>query len=320
MRADRLLSLVMLLQTRGKMTAETLARELGVSRRTILRDMDVLSGAGIPIYADGGHGGGIALDEHYRLSLTGLKADEATTLFVASNARLLRDVGLGEAAESTLLKLFTALPALHQPSVDQMRQRILIDPLWWWHGSQSLPFWPELQQAVSEDRCLRVVYAHWNGERVERVLEPYSLVAKASLWYLVGRRDGELRTYRVSRFKAVTLLDQHFERAPDFDLPTWWQERVNDFLSDPPEMGFTFTLRLDSARLPFAQLLMPRYDVVEPEGADGWLTLRFWTESVELAAMFVFGLGAQAVIVEPSILRDSVLTVAREVVRRYENG
>jgi predicted DNA-binding transcriptional regulator YafY len=219
MRADRLLAMVMLLQSNVKMTAKALAEALEVSRRTILRDVDALSIAGIPLYTDSGHGGGIALDENYRLNLTGLKEPEVRSLFIASNAELLHDIGLGDAAQSTLLKLFAALPAPHQPSVNHIRQRILIDPVWWWHELQPLPFWDELQQAVYEDYRIQVHYENYNGEVVERLLEPYSLVAKASLWYLVAKRDSEIHTYRVSRFQQVTLLDSHFQRPSDFDLP-----------------------------------------------------------------------------------------------------
>src|SRR5690606_27998148 len=126
MRAERLVTLVMLLQTRGKMTAQALAAELGVSRRTILRDIEALSISGVPIYAEGGHGGGIMLDEGYRTNLTGLQEEEARTLFLASNESLLKQLKLGEAAERTLLKLSAALPTRHQEAVQQMRQRFLI--------------------------------------------------------------------------------------------------------------------------------------------------------------------------------------------------
>ena len=131
MRADRLLTLVLLLQTRGRQTAQTLAAELGVSRRTILRDVEALSLAGIPVYAEGGHGGGIALDERYRTTLTGLGESEIRSLFIASNTSLLADVGLAEAAERSLLKLTASLPERYQPSVEHIRQRIYIDPVWW---------------------------------------------------------------------------------------------------------------------------------------------------------------------------------------------
>jgi predicted DNA-binding transcriptional regulator YafY len=313
MRADRLLTILMLLHSRGKMTTQTLAGELGVSRRTILRDVDALSYAGVPIYADGGHGGGIALDEHYRVTLTGLNEGEVRALFVSSNAKLLKDVGLGDAAESTLLKLFAALPAPHQPSVDHIRQRILIDPLWWWHDTQPLPFWDKLQQAVYEDRCIRVVYENYQGAVVERLLEPYSLVAKASLWYLIARREGDLRTYRVSRFHDVILLDAHFTRPPDFDLPTYWQAHAQDFVASASE--YRFTVRMPASRLTLVKWLIPgRWNVLDESEDREWLTARFQVETVDLAKMLVFGLGAGTTVLEPDELREAVLATARGMV------
>jgi predicted DNA-binding transcriptional regulator YafY len=319
MRADRLLSLVILLQTRGKMTAQTLAEELGVSRRTILRDVDALSFAGIPIYAEGGHGGGMALDENYRLTLTGLKEAEVRALFLSSNASLLQDIGLGEAAESTLLKLVAVLPAPHQPSVDSLRQRILIDPVWWWHDLQPLPFWDELQQAVYEDRCIRVSYETYDGEVTERMLEPYSLVAKASLWYLIARREGELRTYRVSRLKQVTLLDAHFQRDPDFDLPAYWHDHIQGFLATLTE--YAFTLRIDSRHMASAKWYTPGHtEILEPPGDDGWLTARLWVESEAQAVQFVLTMGKSATIVEPDSLREKVVQAVRELVGIHASG
>ncbi|MEO8611478.1 MAG: WYL domain-containing protein [Chloroflexota bacterium] len=312
MRADRLLSLVLLLQTRGKMTALALAEELGVSRRTILRDIDALSFAGVPLYADGGHGGGIALDEKYRLSLTGLKESEAHTLFIGSNHKLLEDIGLGDAAESTLLKLLAALPALHQPSVNDMRQRILIDPLSWWHDSQPLPFWDQLQQAVYEDRCIQMRYESYSGESDERLLEPYSLVAKASLWYLIARRDGELRTYRVSRVINIELLDTHFRRAQDFDLSAYWHEHTQKFLEFIS--NYEFILRIDSHRVNPARWQSPgRAELIEPADKDGWLVVRCWGEALEEARSFTLSFGGAAQVVEPLELREAVLAAAREM-------
>lgn len=316
MRADRLLSIVMLLQARGKMTAERLAQELGVSRRTILRDVDSLSFAGIPLYTDGGHGGGIALDENYRVSLTGLNEAEVRALFVSGNAPLLKDVGLGEAAESTLLKLFAALPAPHQPSVDQIRQRILIDPLWWWHDTQPLPFWADLQQAVYEDRCLRVIYENYQGERIEREIEPYSLVAKASLWYLIGHHGGEIRTYRVSRFHQVTLLNQHFQRPAEFDLAAYWRDHSETFVSGASQ--YTFVLRLQESRLAFARGFTPgRWEVLDGPNEEGWLTVRFQIDNLELAKMLVLGLGSHARVLEPDDLREAVLNTSRDILAAY---
>lgn len=313
MRADRLLTIIMLLQTRGKMTAQSLADKLEVSRRTILRDIDALSFAGVPIYAEGGHGGGIALDENYRTTLTGLQDREIRTLFVGNNAQLLGEIGLGDAAESTMLKLLAVLPASHQLSVEHIRQRILIDPTWWWHDAQPLAFWEQLQQAVYEDRCIRTVYERPTGERVEHILEPYSLVAKSSVWYLIAQHDGELHTYRVSRFRQITLLDPHFQRREDFDLPTYWREHLQNFTETLAEYGFT--LRIQPDRMNFLKWLVPgRYQPIELPDADGWITVKFQLESIDLAKMLVFGLGQQATVVEPQELQEAIVSTAREFV------
>jgi predicted DNA-binding transcriptional regulator YafY len=316
MRADRLLAIMLLLQTRGKMKAESLAQELGVSRRTILRDIEALSISGVPIYAEGGHGGGIALDEGYRTNLTGLQEEEARTLFLASNESLLKQLKLGEAAERTLLKLTAALPTRHQEAVQHIRQRILIDPAWWWQDSQPPRFWEPLQQAVYEDRRVRASYERYDGQLVERVLEPYSLVAKSSIWYLVGKREGEFRIYRVTRFHDLVLLDQHFERDADYDLPTFWQSQLQHFVESMAE--YSLTLKVHPDRLTFLKWLTPgRHQVTEPEREGEWYTVRVQTESIELAKMLVFGLGSQATVVEPQSLHDAVVAAAREFCQRF---
>ena len=313
MRADRLLSIIMLLQTRGRLTTQRLAEELGVSRRTILRDVDALSLAGVPIYSEGGHGGGIALDENYRTTLTGLQDREVRTLFVANHAPALDEIGLGEAAKSTLLKLLAVLPTSQRPSVEYIRQRILIDSAWWWRDAQPPPFWDQLQQAVYDDRCIQAVYERHDGETIERVLEPYSLIAKSSVWYLLAQHARELHTYRVARFQSIALLDKHFERRHDFDLATYWQTHLQEFKEAVSE--YRFTLRLQADRLSFIRQLVPgRYQVIDSADADGWLTVQFDLESMDLARMLVFGLGGQAEIVEPPELKEAVLSAAREII------
>ena len=249
MRADRLLAIMLLLQTRGKQTAETLAHELEVSRRTILRDIEALSISGVPINAEGVHGGGITLDKNYRTNLTGLKEEEARTLFLGSNEKVFTQLNLNDAAERTTLKLTAALPTRHQEAVQQIRQRILIDPAWWWQDSQSPQFWDQLQQAVYEDRCIRAIYERYDGEVVERELEPYSLVAKSSIWYLVAKREQELRIYRVTRFHDLTLLDNHFARDESYDLPTYWQSHLQQFVESMSE--YAITLQVHPERMTF---------------------------------------------------------------------
>ncbi len=312
MRADRLLSLMLLLQMRGKMTAQALAKELGVSRRTILRDIDALSVAGVPVYAEGGHGGGFALDENYRTSLTGLQEAEIRTLFVTRNTQLFSEVGLGEAAKSTRRKLLAGLPTSQLPSVAYIRQRLLIDPAWWWREAQPPAFWEQLQQAVYEDRWIRAVYETHTQVVSERMLAPYSLVAKSSVWYLVAWRDQEFRPYRVSRFHELELLDQHFQREPGFDLPTYWEAHLQEFADALPD--YEFTLQVHPSRVSFLKSLVPgRCRFAMPSNEDNWVKVDIRLESLELAKMLVLGLGRQAQVLEPPELKQAVLEAAQDI-------
>jgi predicted DNA-binding transcriptional regulator YafY len=317
MRADRLVSIVMLLQARGKMTASRLATELEVSRRTILRDIEALSFAGVPIYTEGGHGGGIALDEKYRTTLTGLTETEVHALFLAGNNELLREVGLGGAAARTERKLLAALPLEHQPAVDFIRQRIYIDPLWWWHDSQPMPFWSELQTALYQDRALAVVYEKHDGEIVERVLRPYGLVSKSTFWYLVAEYQGQLRTYRVARLRSANVLADHFDRDPAFDLIAYWKEHLDEFVSS--FSVYECTLRIHPDRIGFARWLAPRRTRDLGVDADGWVRVCFRLESPELAKMLVFGLGAHCEVVEPQELHTTVLAACQTILSHRSN-
>ena len=317
MRADRLLTLILLLQTRGKMTAQELAGELGVSRRTILRDITALSISGIPVYSEGGHGGGIALIEEYRTSLTGLNTSEVQTLFLASNNHALRDLGLGDASENLLMKLLAALPKMHHSTADHIRQRLMIDPTWWWHDTATSPFWEELQRAVYEDRLIEATYENYDGDVSARVLAPYSLICKSSLWYLLAEREQELRTYRVTRFHSVRVLDQSFSRRPDFDLPTYWQEHIKNF--EDTFGTYRCTLRIHPQRETFVKWLMPgRWQLVNEPDEEGWITLSFLMDSDLLAKMLVFGLAGFVKVIDPPELKASVVAQARAVLQNLE--
>lgn len=311
MRADRLISIMLLLQARGKLTAQALATQLEVSTRTIQRDINAMSAAGIPIYADSGHGGGFSLDPGYRVSLTGLKEAEVRALFVSSSTHLLRDLGLGEAAENVQLKLSAALPRPHEQLVEQMRQRFHIDPVWW-YGPRSVPCLAELKQAVETDRRVQVRYEHRDGEVVERLLEPYGLVAKSSIWYLVAMRQGEIRVYRVGRFQQVTVLEERFERASEFDLVSYWEDHCTLFRSRL--VPFTFRLLVRNDHLTFVRSHLPgTFEIVASTNRDGWVTMRCETETLAAAKMFVLGLGAAAAVLEPAELHEAVLAQARAV-------
>ena len=216
MRADRLISIILHLQVQQKMTTHRLAEMLGVSRRTILRDIDALSATGVPIYTQSGEGGGVGLDENYRSSLTGLQESEVKALFLSGNLKLLSDIGLESASEQFMLKFFATLPALHRQTVERMRQRIFIDSDWWVDDDAPACL-PELLRAINHTHPLEAMYQNHQGGRVARVLEPHGLVAKGGVWYLIARRDGEFRTYRASRLEQVNVQPETFQRQPDFD-------------------------------------------------------------------------------------------------------
>ena len=321
MRADRLLSLILLLHARGRMTALDLAQHLEVSERTIYRDLDALSTAGIPVYAQPGAAGGVFLDEHYRLSLTGLSKAEAQSLFLSAESGPLRDLGMDRAVEDTLLKIFAALPSIHRTEVERMRQRFHIDPANWFQVVEPSPFLPLLQQAVWENRRVRVTYQPVEGALGQREVEAYGLVAKANIWYLVARKPGgELHNYRVVRFKDVTLLDSHFERDPDFDLAAYWKESCEAYerqsLRNFPK--YYATLRVHPASLwYFPGFLQGRYEQIGQPDRDGWYILRVTFDSRQEAQARVMGLGTGAVVIEPKELYADILQAAQAIVEMY---
>lgn len=324
MRADRLISLVLLLRTRGRMTAQALAEELEVSERTIYRDLDALSAAGIPVCTMAGTNGGIYLDEAYRHSLTTLSRAEVQSLFIASGIGPLKDLGLARASEESHLKLLEDLPRIHRAEVERMRQRFYIDPANWFQRSQPSPFFALLQQAVWEDRPIWITYQPVETPESERLVDAYALVAKANVWYLVGRKqDGAFHNYRVVRLKNVRLADGHFERDPAFDLPTHWEESCRKFEQESydrhPPYQAVFRVH-PAAYWYFPGYLEGRYEQIEAADESGWIVVRVTLDSMEEARMRALGLGAALRVVEPEELRLSVIETARTVLECYEGG
>ncbi len=228
MRASRLLSLLLLLQTRGRLTAGELARELEVSVRTIYRDVESLSAAGVPVYSDRGPTGGYQLLDGYRTRLTGLTPDEAESLFLAGMPGPAAELGLGTVLATAQLKLLAALPPELQSRAGRIGERFHLDAPGWFHEGERLPHLATVADAVWNQRRLHVRYQRWRGE-VERTLDPLGLVLKAGAWYLVARASGQLRTYRASRILELDVLDERFERPDDFDLATFWDTWSEQF-------------------------------------------------------------------------------------------
>lgn len=319
MRADRLLSLLLLLQTRGRMTARDLARRLEVSERTIYRDVSALSLAGVPVYAERGPGGGCALVEGYRTNLTGLTEPEARTLLISATAGPLVDLGLGGALDAALLKLLAALPAAQRDDAERARQRVHLDPSGWGQPEPA-PYLAAVQEAVWCERKLRLAYRKSNGQLAEYLVDPLGLVAKASVWYLVGAVTGALRTFRVSRVRAAEMTDLPGERPPDFDLPRYWDESSAQFQASWAQYPVTvsasprFVATLPDIFGARAHTLIER---AGPADARGWIQLTLTFDSFEVALGRVAGFGTSIEVLEPVELRDALLRLARDLVTFY---
>lgn len=325
MRADRLLSLMLLLRARGRMTARDLADHLEVTERTIYRDVEALSTAGVPVYTQPGTNGGIFLDEHYRISLTGLTRSEVMSLFVSGESVLLQDLGLSRTVADALLKLLTALPSCQRQEVDQLRQRLLIDPADWYSAERPALLLPRLQQAVWEDRVIDACYEQTVGEIITLTLEPYGLVAKANRWYVVGKETGgRLDVWWASHFQDVQLREARFSRDPAVDLEAFWQDWRAAY---EDEMNRVYPPCPAQIRVHPATLwlfhdgyMSCQYTQTGPPDDRGWVTLDVVFPAMENAVMYILGLGQYVEVVTPDELRDWVLHVARDIVAHYSSA
>ncbi|MFE3031064.1 helix-turn-helix transcriptional regulator [Streptomyces canus] len=322
MRAARLIKMVLLLQSRPSMTAAELARELEVSERTVTRDAQALSEAGVPVYADRGRAGGYRLIGGYRTRLTGLARSEAEALFLSGVPGALREMGLEDAASAARLKVSAALlPSLRDASRTSA-QRFHLDAPNWFSEPKSPELLPAVADAVWDDRRVTARYRGREGE-VERELEPYGLVLKAGVWYLCARvaDGGSFRVYRIDRFTAVTAGEARFERDEEFDLPGFWAERAEQFARSILRAEVVVRLSGDGVRrLPY---------VVDPASArealaaadaadeDGWLTLTLPVESEQVARTQLAGLGPEVEVLAPESLRARFAEDARRLGRLY---
>ncbi len=318
MRADRLLSILLLLQAHRQMTAGELARRLEVSERTIHRDMVALGIAGIPVIAERGTGGGWRLLEEYRTNLTGMNTAEIQALFLTRPSRLMADLGMEQASDAALIKLLAALPAISRQNAEDIRQRIHIDVAGWGQRDDAVPLLPIIQQAVWQQRRLRFTYGYDGEGAGERLGDPLGLVAKGSVWYMIVAIDGQPRTYRVSRVRSAELLDDLFERPPGFDLAAHWEESSARFSERIPR--FPATLRVEAGALS-AVRAGGRYTRIareDPPDADGWACVMVLFEDDHSAREFILSYGPRVEVIEPATLRAAVLSAARETVARYE--
>ena len=320
MRADRLLSIVLLLQAHHQMTSRDLASRLEVSERTIHRDMEALSGAGIPVIAVRGSGGGWSLLGEYRTTLTGLTETEIQSLFVNKPAKLLADLHLDKAADGALLKLLASLPTAFRQGAERARQRIYVDVSGWSRREEAVPFLPVLQEALWLERKLNIKYERGeNCAPVERLLGPLGLVAKGSVWYLVGSVDGSIRSYRVSRISQADILDAPAPIPTDFDLADYWEQSASTFKAGVPKYLATFWVSpAILLRLRFAGRFA-RVNETEEADARGWKKVHVGFDVEEMACEYAVSFGPNLEVIEPASLREKVVAMSKATLEFYEN-
>ncbi|SEP66457.1 helix-turn-helix transcriptional regulator [Streptomyces radiopugnans] len=320
MRAARLIRMVLLLQTRRSMTAAELAERLEVSERTVARDALALSEAGIPVYADRGRAGGYRLVGGYRTRLTGLGRDEAEALFLSGVPSALREMGLADAASAARLKVAAALTPELADAPHSAAQRFHLDAPGWWQPTETPEALPALAEAVWDDRLVTARYRRRDGSGAQRTLEPYGLVLKAGVWYLVARADGDPRVYRVDRFGSVTPLGERFERDADFDLPGFWEERAAAFARSI--LRETVVVRLTEAgtrALRYATDRAAAEDALARGETDeeGLTTVTLPVESLDVAYGQLLALGPECEVLGPPELRERMARAAERTAELY---
>ncbi len=314
MRADRLLSALLLLQAHGRLSGRQLAARLEVSQRTVHRDMEALGAAGVPVYALRGARGGWQLEEGWRTRVPGLDEAELRGLLMAQ-PRLAGDPRLIAAAESALGKLMAALPATMRDKAASIRQRLHVDPTGWQGMTEDLSMLPIVQDAVARDRKLAFRYPRSGGGRGERTVDPLGLVAKGFAWYLVAHTAAGMRTFRVSRMAQVRLLDAAADRPAGFDLASHWQSSVAQLEQGQPHYCATFRLAPDAARTIGGWRTATR---VAATDHDGWATFEVSFANADEACFVALGLGTRVDIVAPAALRAQVIAEGTAALARHQ--
>ncbi|MCX5359209.1 WYL domain-containing protein [Streptomyces sp. NBC_00124] len=316
MRADRLLSLLLCLQSRGQVTARQLAVELEVSVRTVYRDLEALGAAGVPVVSRGGPGGGCRLMDGWRSPLLGISAEEATALLAVSAGGLLERIALGDALAQARLKLLAALPASGREDTRAAASRFHIDSQAWFRPAETIPALPVLVDAVRRDRRLRLTYAGRDGRTSERTVEPLGLVAKAGVWYLIAASDKGVRAHRAARIAHAAPLPETFLRPDGFDVTQFWTRWTAEFEASLDRLRVT--VRLSKAGLATLPAVLGDAEVAARATFDGEgyrLDLHF--DDPQAACRRLLGFGPEAEVLGPPEVRELVADTARRTAARY---
>jgi predicted DNA-binding transcriptional regulator YafY len=319
MRASRLVQLLLLLQSRGRLTARVLAEELEVSERTIHRDVDALSAAGIPIYAERGPHGGIQLVDGYRTRLTGLTGEEAEALFLSGLPGPAAELGLGTVVAAARLKLLASLPSELRARASRLVERFHLDAAGWFQASESVPHLAVLADAVWESRRLQITYRRGESA-VDRIIDPLGLVLKAGVWYVVALAGDQVRTYRARRIRAALATGETFDRPPGFELARHWTDAIAAYERDTPRL--TLTLDVEPGAIGMLANVVGERALREAERlgtrADGWTRLRMSVDWPEEVPGRLVAMGSHAEIVEPGAVREEATAMARGWLARHD--
>lgn len=318
MRADRLLTILLLLHTHERLTTPRLAERFAVSPRTIHRDLEALAAAGIPVYAERGRRGGWRLVEGYRAQIPPLNAQELGVLTVLGTSDTLAGGDLARALQQALQKLNAALPGAQQDAA-HTAQRLHIEAGGWFQSNEPLPWLERLQQAVWHDQIVQLTYTRSDGSTTTREVAPYGLVVQAGVWYLVGNTAVGMRVFRVGRVQGVTPTGSIGTRPADVNLATLWRKLRGDFVAQTRRYQATVRVRPDVFPL-LRQVLGLPTDFPTAAESDGWLRVGLSFDSLEAARFHILGFGAAAEAVAPTELREAVRQEVEAVLRRYTSG
>jgi predicted DNA-binding transcriptional regulator YafY len=322
MQASRILSIMMLLQARGRMSAPALAQALEVSTRTILRDVDELSAAGVPIWGDRGRHGGFQLKAGWSTQLTGLTEPEVQGLFLAGLPTAATELGLGTAATSARLKMVAALPDEWREQASNVAARLHIDPVDWYRSTETPVALQEVASAVWRSQRIAIEYESWRGVS-QREVNPLGLVLKAGNWYLVAQAVGKKQTltFRLANIRSATAQQQRFKRPARFDLAQHWQASTQRFeaelykhtariLASPRAQTWLANGRVKAIKLPD--------DPFDDETPPGWAHFVLPIESVEHGMRQLLGFGAEVKVLEPRALRAALRQELERLCATYQ--
>jgi predicted DNA-binding transcriptional regulator YafY len=318
-RASRLVSLLLLLQARGQLTAGELAKELEVSERTVHRDVEALSASGVPIYAERGAHGGIRLVDGYRTRLTGMTGEEAEALFLAGLPGPAAELGLGTVVAAAQLKVLASLPPELRARASRLVERFHLDAGEWFHTSEPVPYLGPLSDAVWNATRIAIDYDRGGGP-TRRVIEPLGLVLKAGIWYVVAAADGQIRTFRVSRVVGVEPGEDRFERPAGFDLAGYWVEAAEAFEREAPRIEVDVRVRpdrLDRLRAAVGHATVEAAEPLPGSDPDGWLRLRLRLDWPDEAPNAMLRAGRWVEVIGPPEVRARVAATARAIAERY---